>query len=235
MRKYLSLFSACLKQSMAYRGDALLGAAFSLFSVLFSYLLWSLLIPEGGALNGFTLPEMVTYTVIGTALTPFVQETGTMFAFADEIRTGRFARYLYTPIQPLGAFVSQSLAGAIPKSAFTLLCCGVWSLLLRGVLAPIRLSGLLAALPVLLLSVAFMLLLNWLTVSLAFRFTDILGPVFIRGTLLTLFTGALAPLEVLFGGAPLWSPFYYLLGYPALLMMGRETASPALTYAALGG
>ncbi|MDD3411212.1 MAG: ABC-2 family transporter protein [Eubacteriales bacterium] len=234
MKKYCMLFGSCLKQSLTYRADALTGAALSFFSVLIAYLLWSLLIPQGGELGGFTLPAMVTYTMIGTALSPFVQSSATMLAFADEIRTGKYARYLYTPISPFGAFASQSLAAALPGSLFTALCCLLWSLVFHRLMQPLSLTGTLCALPVLALSAAFVLLLNHLIVSLAFRFTDVLGVVLIRGTLLSLFSGGLAPLEVLFGGAPLWSPLYYLIGYPAQLMMGRPVASPWLACAALG-
>lgn len=234
MSKYASMFSACLKARVAYRMDTLLSAAFSFFSVLMYYLLWRMLIPEGGTLQGFTLGEMMTYTMISTALTPMVQNSTTMFSTAEEIRTGRFARYLYSPISPFGAFVSQSLAAVMPPFLTTAASCVLWSFVFHGRIAPISLSGLLLAVPVLLLALTFMLLMNYLIACCAFRYTDILGIVFIRGTLVSFFSGGMAPLEVLFGGAPLWSPFYYLANYPAMLMMGRESASPLTACAVLG-
>ena len=235
MRKYVTLFSSYLKQSMAYRGDALLSAGLSFFQVLIAFLLWRMVIPAGGTLRGFTLPEMVAYTMCSAAISPFVLADGAMFAFAEEVRSGKFAKYLYTPINAFGAFVCSSLARALPKSLFTALCCVLWSLLFHGVMAPIAPLAILRALPLLALMVVFVVLLDYLIACLSFRYTDILGVVFMRGTLLSLFAGTLAPLEVLFGGAPLWSPFYYLVGYPSLLMLGKTTVSPWLAAAVLGG
>ncbi len=235
MKKYTTLFSSYLKQAMAYRTDAIVSAALSFFSVLVYYLLWSMLIPDGGTLNGFTLPEMVAYTMCSAAITPFAMSNEAMFEFAGEVRTGKFAKYLYTPISAFGVFVCSSLAKALPRSLFTALCCVLWSLILRGVMAPIYPLAVLQALPVLLMMVIFVILLNYLISCLSFRFTDILGPTFVYEVLLKLFAGSLAPLEVLFGGAPVWSPFYYLVGYPSLLMMGRATVSPGFATAVLGG
>ena len=235
MKKYLVVFTSCLKARLAYRMDAIVAALFGFFSVLMYYLLWRLLIPQGGTLQGFALEEMMTYIMISTALTPIVQDTTVVFGMADEIRSGKFARYLYTPIDPLGAFISQSLAAMLPPCLITTLSCVVWSAIFNGVMSPLSLTGFVCALPVLALVVAFMLLMNYLVACCAFRYTDILGIVFIRGTLLSFFSGAMAPLEVLLGGAPLWSPFYYLTNYPALLMMGRHTASPLIACAVLGG
>ena len=235
MKKYLQLFACYLKQSLAYRADAIAGAVFSFFGVLIAYLLWRALIPGGATLNGFTLPEMVAYSMCSAAITPFAMENEAIFVFANEVRSGKFAKYLYTPVSAFGVFVCSSLARALPKCLFTALCCVLWSTIFHGIMAPVAPLAILRALPVLLLMVAFVVLLNYLISCLSFRYTDILGVILIRGTLLSLFAGSLAPLEVLFGGAPVWSPFYYLVGYPALLMLGRAPVPPWLAAAVLGG
>lgn len=235
MKKYCTLFAAYLKQSMAYRADALMSAGFSFFKVLIAYLLWRMLIPDGGTLGGFTLPEMVAYTMISAAITPFVISNEAMFDFAGEVRSGKFARYLYTPINSFGVFVSSSLARTLPKCLFTALCCGVWSLVFRDVMTPVAFSAILAALPVLGMMVVFVVLMDYLISCLSFKYTDILGVIFTSQSLISLFSGSLAPLEVLFGSAPLWSPFYYLVGYPALLLLGRAPVSPWVATAVLGG
>ena len=49
--KYLMMFLTHLKAAMAYRADTLLSALFSFFRVLICYLLWRMLIPEGGTLD----------------------------------------------------------------------------------------------------------------------------------------------------------------------------------------
>lgn len=233
MKKYLVLFSSHLKQAMAYRSDAIMTAFMSVFQVLISYLLWSMLVPQNGTLSGFTLREMVTYSVLTTALSPFALANDPMLNFGGEIRSGKFSRFLYTPISPFGVFVCSSLATQLPKCLMTLLFGCVWGALLGSVMAPISLVSLFGALPLLGLSIVFILLMNYLIACLAFRFTDILGVVFIRTTLITFFTGALAPLEVLFGSAPVWSPLYYLVGYPALVIMGRAEVPMALALCVL--
>lgn len=235
MSKYLRMFSATLKSRMIYRGDTLLSAAFTFFSVLMYYLLWSLLIPDGGELRGFTLPQMMTYIMISSALTPIVQEDSMMFTMADEIRTGKFAKYINSPVSPFGAFISRSLAGALPRTMFTALCCVIWSLIFSGVMSPLDPRALVWAPLLLALITLFMVLINYLVACCAFRYTDILGIIFVRNALLSFFSGGLAPLEVLLGAAPVWSPFYYLINYPALLLMGRATVAPLTACAVLGG
>lgn len=234
MKKYITIFSSYLKQAMAYRSDALLSAVMSIFQVFISYLLWSMLIPPSGSLNGFTLREMVTYSVIVTAISPFAVSGEPMLAYASDIRTGKFSKYLYTPINPFWVFVCQSLASELPKCLMTLICGFIWGAVFNSVMEPLQAAMLLRALPMLIMAVIFILLMNYLISCLAFKFTGILGLVLIRGTLITFFTGALAPLEVLFGSAPVWSPLYYLVGYPALLIMGRETISAGTATLVLG-
>lgn len=231
--KYAVMFVTYLKNTMAYRTDTLLGALFSFFRVLLCFLLWKMLIPEGGTLNGFTLEEMVTYSVLTTALAPMINGAQPVNVFADDIRTGKFVRHLTAPVQPFFVFISHALAVGLPPLISTALCCCVWGAVFSGVMAPISLMGLIAALPILMCAVIFMLLLNYLTACLAFRFTEIHGIVMVRDTLLEFFSGSLAPLEVLFGGAPLWSPLYYLTGYPVLLMLGKAQGSPLQAFGTL--
>lgn len=224
--KYLHLFQTHLKQGMVYRSDALLGATMSFFRVMLCYLLYAMLVPKGGTLGGFTLPELVSYSVLSAALSPFVMNDSTIFAFSDEVRTGRFSRFFYTPVSPFAAFMCQSFAAVLPGSAMTLLCCVLWGALLSGTMAPIFPGQILWFLPIFALAVAFRLLLNYVLFCQSFRLTNVTGVVFLVSNLIALFSGSLAPLEVLFPAAPLWSPLYYLVDYPVMLLMGRQAAPP---------
>ena len=102
-------------------------------------------------------------------------------------------------------------------------------------MSPVSVTGILTALPVLLVSLAFIVLLNYLLSCLAFRFTDLTGVILIRGTLISFFSGALAPLEVLFGSSPTWSPLYYLADYPAMCIMGKAPVPPLTAVLVIGG
>lgn len=226
MRKYWTLFSSYFKQSIVYRANALLTAGLSIVTVLLSCLLFRMLIPQGGTLSGFTYPQMVTYSVLSAAITPFFMNNDPIFAFSGEIRSGKFSKYLYTPISPLGAFVTSSLASSLPACALQLIAAFVWGVLLRGAMAPIDASSLAGALCVLLPAVLFTLLMNYAIACLSFRFTDILGVVLIRSTVIQFFSGALAPLEILFGGTPWWSPFTYMAGAPVLMLLGKCGVTP---------
>ena len=232
--KYLMMLATHVKQGLAYQVDAWVHAGFTFFRVLLSYLLFSMLIPEGGTLSGFTLPEMVTYSILTTAIRPLLLGSSTVNHFAVEIRTGRYMKYIVSPLSPFGAFAMSTVAGGIFPFALTALCCAVWGLLFRGVLAPIQLANLPNALSILLLSFVFMLLLNYLISCLAFRYHEIFGLLMIRDTLFELFTGALAPLEMLFGGVPAWSPLYYLVGYPVSLLLGRPGVPQATALVSMG-
>ena len=225
--KYLVMFLTHLKAAMAYRADTLLSALFSFFRVLSCYLLWRMLIPEGGTLDGFTLPQMVTYSVMTTALVPLNMSGDPINAFADDIRTGKFVRHLTAPVQPFFVFLSSSAASGVPPFVMTAGCCCIWALLFRGMLCPLNAAMLLPALGVLALGCVFVLLLNYLIACLAFRFTEVFGVVLVRGTLMEFFCGYLTPVELLFGAALRWSPLSYLAGYPALLLMDCAAVPPS--------
>ncbi len=102
-------------------------------------------------------------------------------------------------------------------------------------MAPVSFIGILTALPILIMVAAFIVLLNYLISYLAFRFTDLTGVVLIRGGLISFFSGALAPLEVLFGSAPLWSPLYYVADYPIMCIMSRAPVSPLTALLVISG
>ena len=173
--KYLMMFLTHLKAAMAYRADTLLSALFSFFRVLICYLLWRMLIPEGGTLDGFTLPQMVTYSVMTTALIPLNMSGDPINAFANDIRTGKFVRHLTAPVQPFFVFLASSAASGVPPFVMTAGCCCVWALCFCGMLCPLDAAMLLPALGVLALGCVFTLLLNYLIACLAFRFTEVYG------------------------------------------------------------
>jgi ABC-2 type transport system permease protein len=76
-----------------------------------------------------------------------------------------------------------------------------------------------------------MLLLNHCIALLSLKFIDITGFIIGKGALIELLSGALIPLTLL--PAPLvaglrFSPFYYVVFYPANLVLGKVTEPPVV-------
>lgn len=226
MRKYLQVASCSWRQQLAYRGDSWLSTGFSIFRVLLAFLLWRAIFHGADTFGGMTLPEMLAYYLFGIALQPLTRGDGVLWEFAQEIRDGRYAKYMVRPVSPLGYFIAASCARCALPASMNLLAVCLWWLLLRGIFAPFSPIGLLWAVPIVVLAILFNILFNYLLTTMAFWFTDVGGFYIVKGAILEFLTGALVPLHFLPGNVLQWSPFSYMVYYPTMLCLGKAEMLP---------
>lgn len=227
MKKYIEIGKVSIKTQITYRFDVLIGCFMPFIRVFLAYFLWKALFVGKTEMGGMTFPMMLTYYVVCAFIQRLEQSSGLVWEYAWEIREGRFSKYMVKPVSPLGHFVFVSLGKALYHMLFTLLAVGAVILVFSSQFTgPASLWHLMIALLTAFLGLLVMILLNYLTALLAFKYTDITGWHLLKGNIVDFLSGALLPLSLL----PVWTqeimrffPFYYMQYLPASLYLGLRT------------
>ena len=227
MHKYLEIGKISIKTQVTYRFDVFLGSLIPFIRVFLAFFLWRTLFNGKNEIGGMSFSMVLTYYIICSFIQRLDQSNGMVWDFAGEIREGRFSKYLVKPISPLGHFVSICLGKTLYILFFTLIAVVFVAFIFKGnFLFPSSVLNLMLSIFIAFLGLIFMILLNYLTALLAFKFTDITGWHLLKGNIVEFLSGALIPLSVL----PLWMlnvmkifPFYYMQFLPASLYLGLRT------------
>ena len=225
--KYPAIGAISMRARTAYRFDVWLGASMPFIRVLLAYMLWKMLFIGKTLIGGFTLETMTAYYVLTAFLSRLDQTGGMVWEYAEDIKEGRFAKYLAKPVNPFGYFLSMAAARSLYVLGIAVISVVVLGFLLRNrFLLPIHPLQTLLAVVIAFLGLLFMAAINWLTAVLAFKFKDITGFHLIKGNIVEFLAGTLLPLALLPTGVQAvmrWMPFYYIHYIPASLLLGLKT------------
>lgn len=227
MGKYLETGKISMKTQIAYRFDVYVGSVMPFIRVFLAYALWKALFTGKTVIGGMSFEMMMTYYLITSFLTRLDQSPNLVWDTADEIREGRFSKYMVRPISPLGHFLATSLARTLYILLVTLATVACLALILRrSLVAPSSLENLTGACLLGFMGLVFLCLLNYLTAMLAFKYNDITGWHLLKNNLVEFLAGTLVPLSLM----PAWIqdgmrlfPFYYVHYLPASLYLGLNT------------
>lgn len=230
--KYLHVAKITWKSMIAYQGDTWLGALFSGMRVLLGFLLWSAIFAGRSEVGGFTLPMMITYSLMASMIGRLQNQDAAAWQLANEVREGQFSKYLAHPVSVIGYFLSAGLGRWSYLLLINLTALLAWSTVFSAYLVlpvhPLDLLWLVVLLP---LGALVMLLLNHDIALLSLKYTDISGMMILKGSIIEFFSGAMIPLNLFPAGLVAvlrFTPFYYVVFYPANLFLGRQTESPML-------
>jgi ABC-2 type transport system permease protein len=225
-RSYPAIGRISMRARTAYRFDVWMGATLPFLRVLLAFLLWRVLFTSRSEIAGFTLEGMTAYYILTAFLSRLDQSGGLVWEYADDIREGRFAKYLTKPLNPFGHFLATSAARSLYVGGVALASVFLLALLFgnRRLFTSSWQNALMAGV-IALLGLIFLACLNWLTAILAWKFKDITGFHLIKGNLVEFLAGTLFPLSLL--PEPVvfvlkWLPFYHLHYLPASLFLGRR-------------
>jgi ABC-2 type transport system permease protein len=237
-RKYLHVGRITWKSMLAYTGDTWLSAGLTGFRVLLAFLLWSAVFTGREEVGGFTLPMMITYSLVASLLANLQHHDGLAWQLANEVREGQFSKYLVAPVSVAGYFLGAGLGRWAFLLLFNLAALLVWLVAFSRWLVIGSGADLLWLLVLLPLGALCMLLLNHSLALLSLRFQDIGGMMILKGSVIDFLSGTLVPLSLLPVGLTAvlkLTPFYYVVYYPATLVLGRQTEPPALAAVVLVG
>ncbi len=220
-----------LIQLTQYRASFAIWALSSTLQAVVAMAVWqAVAAANGGSTNGYDAGAFAGYFVVALIIRELTY-TGIVYHLPNRVETGKFAIYLLRPLHPLVQTYGASFANSIQSLAFVVPIAIALTLLYDATISPTpaALAATVALLPVAILARACADSMVAITSFWLVRITGIRSIYFMCTLLLG---GQFAPIAVL----PDWLatiaralPFYWALGFPVELLVGRADAADAVT------
>ena len=211
-------------RTLADRANLALYCAIGLMTVLAQVTIWRSVVEADPAAGPIALAQMVTYSVLSTALTELLPVHVTLRIVDERLRTGNIAIDLLRPIPYPLVVAGESIGVAAFRAVFTTLPILGLAGLLFGLGRPATLAAGVAFALAVLISVALSLAIGFLLALVAFRYLTTLFLEWSVNALIRVFGGAFLPfwffptgLAELAGALP----FRYLYFVPVAIYLGR--------------
>lgn len=239
LKTYLGVIRITLKEQTAYRMNTILGACMSIFRILLAFLLWRIIFDSRAQVAGYTFPMMFTYYMLVALFLRLDQSDSMVWEIGAEIKNGQFNKYVVRPVHPLGYFFARSFGKSLYALAMNLLAFACWALLFRQHLVfPSSLDRLLLVGFIFILGTALMTQIKYMITMLTFKTVEIAGLYYMTRNIMDILSGAMVPLSLLPGGIQAiiqFTPFYYVLYYPAALYLGKHVLPVSTAVTVLAG
>ena len=228
MGKYLQVFRIGVQNTLVYRVNFLFRAAIALVPLTGTLYLWKAVYAgkaNGTDVAGYALSQMISYYLLTTLVDAFTAVAEDDWQIAADIKDGAVSQFLLKPLDYLTYRLCLYLSGRVVNLGVALIPVAGFLYLQRGhlvgpsdpwcwVLVPVSvfLAGLLQ------------FLIAYTVALLSFWVLDVSTFIFIQFAFEYLASGHLFPLDILpdtLHRLLLWSPYPYLLHFPAGVYLGR--------------
>lgn len=108
MKKYLTVINVYWQRALTYRSTIIAYRIGEIVEVLILILMWSSIYDKQEIIKGFTLPEMITYVLIGNLFNAIIRNFLTDVV-AHDIKEGRLSAFLLQPISYFYFIFSREL------------------------------------------------------------------------------------------------------------------------------
>ena len=223
VRVYRSFARVGFVNIMAYRLRYYTGIVTYFIYVSVYYFIWKAVLADGGSVEGFDFPEMLTYISVGWIIRSFYFNNIDQ-EMTYQVQEGKLAIDLIKPVNTQLMYIAEAFGG----SCFRLLLLTLPTALLLALMFPVRAPASAAHLAAFLLSatLSFFLVagINFCVGTFALRLKSILGLLRAKYFLLELCSGLLIPITFF----PEWAqqvlnllPFLYISFAPVLIYLGK--------------
>lgn len=209
-----------------YRANLIMYLLYWLVSPIIYLAVWTSIATSKGDVNGFTANDFVTYYML-LLICDQITSNIIIHIFAYKIQDGSLSGELVKPIHPL---LNNTLVNDVAFKTLNMMwLIPIWlvlALIFKPDFASVTLTGVLSAVPALLLGYAINFLLSGVIVSLAFWTTRVYSIHEFYYALILLFAGQFVPLKLmpeLIQAIARFLPFQLLMYFPIQLMQGRLT------------
>ena len=226
LKKYTQVFELGFQTALEYRLNFLISLISAAYPIFIQSFLWTAIYASssGGVVYGYTYRQMIAYTFLAGLVSRIVR-TGFEYDIMDDVKNGKFSRFL---VQPLGYFpyrLSNYLGQKLPNLGMIL---GILAVVLIGLNAfwgvSLEAMRILAFLGALALAVALNFLIFYCFSAIAFWVVEI-GFLFEGTRIVTvLLSGGIFPLDVFgprFVQVMSLLPFKYTVNYPINVLNGQ--------------
>ncbi len=232
MSKYLQVFNVGIQNTLAYRLNFFFRAAFNLIPLAATIFLWRTIYAgkaEGSSIAGYELAQMISYYLTVSIVDTLTAVNEDDWQIVAEIRDGQISQFLLKPMNYLsyrlvlfgaGRFV-YLLTAVIPLGGFIFLYRDSFQL-------PTEAITYLWFAVSLVLTALLQFFVSYTMALLAFWILEIDTLIFMLFAIEYVAGGHLFPLDLLPTGLTallIYTPFPYLLYFPASIFLGRTTAT----------
>jgi ABC-2 type transport system permease protein len=207
-----------------YRANLIMYLLYWLVSPIIYLAVWTSIAATKGSVNGFTANDFITYYMT-LLLVDQVTTNIVIHTFAYKIQDGTLSGELIRPIHPM---LTNALVNNIAFKGLTIMgLIPIWIILFflfRPDFSSVSLSGILLAIPVMILGFLIGFLLSAAITSLAFWTTRVYSVHEFYYALMLLFSGQFVPLTLmpkLIQDIAAFLPFQFMIYYPVQLILGR--------------
>jgi ABC-2 type transport system permease protein len=226
--KYLHVLSVGLQNTLVYRTNFLFRAAVGLVPLAATLFLWRSVYadqPPGGLIGAYTLAQMVSYYLVVTVVDSVTAVAEDDWQIAADIKDGAVSQFLLKPLDYLAYRFCLYLSGRVVYTGVALVpvACFLWSQR-EFLVGPAGAAGWALAAVSVMLAAVLQFLIAYTVALLAFWVLDVSTFIFIQFAFEYLASGHLFPLDILpdaLHRVILWSPYPYLLYFPAGVYLGR--------------
>lgn len=228
MKKYIEVFKMNIKDQMAYRFDTINGALMSFIWVFMAFLLWRVIYENKEVVGGYTFSMMLTYYIIISLIQRLSKTEFMVWEMSDDIRNGRFTKYITRPIHPIKYYISACYARTVFVLGINALAFVVWAVgFKKYFILQTDPYILLSMLAFIVMGMFIMIQTHYFIATLAFKTMEVGGLYHMFLNIVDFFAGALIPLSLLPGGLVeimRFFPFYYTLYFPASIYLGERVS-----------
>jgi ABC-2 type transport system permease protein len=230
LRKWRAVFSIWFQDGIAYRSSGIIWVLTDVTTAITLPVVWiAAAKSNGGSVGGFTVNQVVTYYLAMLLLNCFIT-SHIMWEIAMEIKEGQFSTALLRPIPYYQFSFLRSLSWRFIRPVLFLPFLFVIGLAFRGYLA----GATFHATPAFLFAVIGGHLVSFMFVmamsAIAFFTQEVFSVFELYYIPQTLLSGTMFPISLLpgwLGAIPRAMPFYYTVGAPSDILVGRAAAGQA--------
>ncbi len=226
LRIYQRLWQTNWAEQWQYRANLLMYLAYWLVSPIVYLSVWISVANRQGTVKGFTPNDFVTYYMTLLIVDQLTSDI-TIHLLGYKIQDGTLSGELLKPIHPI---LTNTLVNNLAFKALTMIVFlpiwGLLFLLFRPDFSAVRLSGLLLAVPAILIGFIINFLFGSALTCVAFWTTRVYALSEFYGALVILFAGQFVPLDLLppfIQKIAIFLPFQLMRYFPIELILGRLT------------
>lgn len=241
MKKYLMLANATFQEYLIYRLNFLLWRLRNIFQLLVIYFLWaSVFVDSGRVFFGYSQTQIFTYIIFASFIRSYVTSGSSLNGVGANIVTGELTNYLVKPIGYIRYVFSKDLVDKVINMFFSVLELTIFikllniHLIIQGDMRYLLAAGVSLVLALLLyffLSTTIAMTAFWLV-------DDWWSPLFLFMIVLESLSGGMFPIDVLpayLAKIISYTPFPYILYYPAKIYLGQLDFSSTLRAMLISG
>ena len=226
MKKYISVFIIDWQNQFTYRLNFVLWRVRNILRLLMIYFLWNGIFSSNSVVAGYTRPEMLTYVFLVLVITSIVLSAPSADSIGGEIGNGELSNYLVKPISYLRYWFIRDLSSKLLNLSFAVgEICILWLLLRPEITFSTNPLIWLATLLSLILAVPIYFLLSTSARFVSFWMPEnTWGLSFFLIILMEITSGMIFPIDVLPKAGQVilqFTPFPYLIYYPATIFLGK--------------